>query len=173
MGLTEPLPILAIHQAAPIAAPAGGVPSADGLQSADGLMARMEQFYAAVDAEVAGHRPVCVNRGACCRFDEYGHRLYVTAVELAYFVARQSVHGLRAVAADDGCPYQQAGACTARDHRPLGCRVFFCDPATRDWQGPLYERQLAALRQIGDEYDMPYRYVEWRAALRSAMPGDP
>lgn len=129
------------------------------------LHARMATFYAAVDEAVAAHRPVCRNRGACCRFDSFGHKLYVTTVELAFFL-----HGLRdrpRLPQEGACPYQVGGLCTARDHRPLGCRVFFCDPETRDWQGPEYERRLIELRQLSSEFGVPYRYVEWLSVLQA------
>lgn len=133
-----------------------------------GLRARMVEFYRRADAVIAAHRPVCINRGACCRFAEYKHRLFVTPPELAYFLDRQRAAGLRRAETDAVCPYQIGGVCTAREHRPLGCRIFFCDPATTVWQGPEYERCLAELKAIGDELQMPYRYVEWLQALRDA-----
>ena len=41
--------------------------------------------YAAVQKEIDARRPLCVISGRCCRFEEYGHRLYVTTIELAVF----------------------------------------------------------------------------------------
>jgi Fe-S-cluster containining protein len=35
--------------------------------------------------------PVCNASGRCCRFDTYGHRLYVTGLEIAWFLSRVSV----------------------------------------------------------------------------------
>ncbi len=132
---------------------------------------RMEEFYRRVDEAIAAHRPVCINRGACCRFGQAGHRLYVTDAELAYFLERQSPSGLRPVGAADACPYQEGGQCTARAHRPLGCRIYFCDPASRSWQGPEYERRHAELVRIGQESGLEYRYREWLAALREGPTG--
>jgi len=130
----------------------------------DAIASQMRSFYAELDQTIAAHAPVCTNRGACCQFGRYGHRLYVTSVELGYFV-----RGLRAQwrppAGDDACPYQVGGMCTAREHRPMGCRVFFCDPNAQHWQNEEYERQLAALKRIGAEHDVEYRYVEWLSAL--------
>ncbi|NJN55436.1 MAG: hypothetical protein HC804_12180, partial [Anaerolineae bacterium] len=57
------------------ATPAGG----------DAFTEAMRAFYAEVDATVAAHSPVCTNRGQCCKFDSFGHKLYVTDVELRYF----------------------------------------------------------------------------------------
>lgn len=133
---------------------------------------RMRAFYAATDAAIAAHRPVCINRGACCKFGQFGHKLYVTQVELRYFLSQQRAAGLKPVVSDEACPYQVGGQCTARDHRPLGCRVFFCDPAAKAWQPDEYERGLAELKQIGAEFDIPYQYGEWLAGLRAAESAD-
>ncbi len=133
---------------------------------------RMREFYERVDADVNAHRPVCINRGVCCKFATFGHKLYVTGVELQYFVDRQKVAGLQAVESENACPYQVDGFCTAREHRPLGCRIFFCDPNARHWQSDEYERGLAELKQIGNELGIEYRYREWLSALREAQPID-
>lgn len=130
--------------------------------------ARMRAFYAATDAAIAAHRPVCINRGACCKFGQFGHKLYVTQPELMYFRAGQQPAGLRPVESEDACPYQVAGQCTAREHRPLGCRVFFCDPAAKAWQPDVYEQGLAELKRIGAEFQIPYQYGEWLGMLREA-----
>lgn len=47
---------------------------------------RMAALYADLEAQIAAHAPVCWNRGHCCNFGRSGHRLYVTPLELAYFV---------------------------------------------------------------------------------------
>src|SRR5262245_16386360 len=98
----------------------------------------MSEFYRQVDSVVAAHRPICWNRGACCKFGAFGHRLLVTDLELSYF-AHGRGHDLRVVTTD-ACPYQVDGMCTAREHRPLGCRIYFCDESAQQWQGPEYER---------------------------------
>lgn len=130
------------------------------------FLASMAAFYARVDEAVAGYRPICHNRGDCCQFKRFGHRLYVTTVELAYFVEGTG-HSWRSPRGNDGCPFQVEGLCRARRHRPMGCRVFFCDPEAESWQGPTYEAFLAELKVIGSELGIEYRYVEWLSALKS------
>jgi len=131
----------------------------------DGLARRMEAFYAELDASVATYSPACRNRGDCCSFDAYGHRLYVTTVELAYFV-RALRDRWRPPDAGQLCPFHVDGLCVARSHRPMGCRVFFCDPATQERQHAEYERRLAELKTISGAFGVDYRYVEWLSALR-------
>lgn len=137
--------------------PAVRAPGAD-------MLAAVRDRYARLDADIAAQNPVCTNRGDCCKFDAFGHRLYVTDVELQYFLHHQRDAGLRAVT-NGTCPYQIDGRCTARDHRPLGCRIFFCDPNAQAWQPPLYEQYLADLKRIGRDHGIDYRYTEWLTAL--------
>ncbi|HUU82420.1 MAG TPA: hypothetical protein VM243_02845 [Phycisphaerae bacterium] len=122
------------------------------------------ELYAELDGEIAAHRPSCTNRGACCRFGEFGHRLFVTPVELAYFAAVTEGPAARPTTAD-ACPYQRDGLCTTRVGRPSGCRIFFCDPAARSWQPPLTEAILARLKELHDRFNLPYVYLDWIRAL--------
>src|SRR5690349_17711 len=110
---------------------------------------------AEADADIAARKPVCRASGRCCKFEEYGHRLYVTAAEMAYFAKHQApgaapeTTGERRVVvslpqffagnAPRGCPYQVDGLCTAREARPLGCRLYFCDENAQSWQNEVYE----------------------------------
>jgi Fe-S-cluster containining protein len=43
-------------------------------------------LYADLDAAVAERGPLCNASGRCCDFDAYGHRLYVTGLEIAWFL---------------------------------------------------------------------------------------
>jgi Fe-S-cluster containining protein len=133
----------------------------------DELAGAMARFYAHVDEAIAGHKPVCINRGACCKFGSFGHKLYVTDVELSYFVRGQQESWIEP-SSDAVCPFQVGGQCTAREHRPLGCRIFFCDPNAKDWQGPEYERLHAELVRIGESSGVRYQYGEWLSALGRA-----
>ncbi len=67
------------------------------------------------------------------------------------------------------CPYQIAGACTARDRRPMGCRVHFCRPPSEQWCEQIYERYHHAIRTLHETHDIPYRYVELTAALAELL----
>jgi Fe-S-cluster containining protein len=72
--------------------------------------------------------------------------------------------------------YQVGGLCSVHSVRPGGCRLFFCDPTADEWQQLLYERQQRMIRRIHDKHGLPYRYMEWLAALQEARapaPGAP
>ena len=141
-------------------------------------------ILAEVNDDIAARRPVCRASGKCCRFEEYGHRLYVTAAELIHFDYAAAPETKNAQSENPGtvslpqffasdkplgCPYQIDGLCTAREARPLGCRIYFCDENAQSWQNDVYEKYHARLRDLHERFDVPYRYVEWRDGLRELM----
>lgn len=133
------------------------------------IAGELELLYERVARETLERRPACDRSGRCCHFDAWGHRLYVTGLEAAYLVARLQTP-LTGPAIDEarsrgGCPFQRALLCTVHPLRPLGCRAYFCDPTSTDWQHDLTERMLAELRALHDRHEIPYRYAEWRALL--------
>ena len=126
----------------------------------------VQGIYALLDQEIAARKPVCGMSGRCCRFEEYGHRLYVTTLELAAFL-RHSPQAPAASPAWDGtgCPWQAGKGCTARPLRPFGCRIYFCDPGAKLWQEELYERLHRQLKGLHETLGVAYFYTEWRLAL--------
>src|SRR5262245_54540532 len=82
----------------------------------------IENVYLCLQDAIDLRRPVCVTSGRCCRFDEYGHRLFVTTMELATFV-----HELRHAGSlpdgsfeSTGCPFQIGKLCSVHSIRPFG-----------------------------------------------------
>ena len=149
--------------------------------------AALRGLYAELDAAVAARGPTCWTSGKCCDFGSYGHRLYVTALEIAWFLGQADVNAttqaggtstvgtltlrlpqLSSKDGDDVCPYQVDKLCTTHTIRPLGCRVFFCQRGTEDWQQDLYESFLDRLRVLHDDHGIAYRYLDWMAGLREA-----
>jgi Fe-S-cluster containining protein len=138
------------------------------------LLGRIDALYADVRREIDLRKPRCDVSGRCCRFGEYGHRLFVTPLEIGAFLASlpeacASGAGSRAsgVGSGDACPYQSGRLCTVHTIRPFGCRIFFCDPTATDWQHEQYERFHLRLRQLHEELAVPYLYVDWLEALRA------
>ena len=124
-------------------------------------------LYAAVQREIDARKPLCVISGKCCRFEEYGHRLFVTTIELAAFV--HSVPFMPERWDGTGCPFQKNKLCSVHQSRPFGCRMFFCDPTSTEWQNERYERFHADLKRLHESLAVPYFYVEWRQALRDCL----
>jgi Fe-S-cluster containining protein len=127
-------------------------------------------IYATVQQEIDQRRPRCDVSGRCCRFEQYGHRLYVTTLELAAFVRELRELPLPRHREWDGtgCPFQQSRLCGVHEIRPFGCRMFFCDPTSTNWQNETYERFHSQLKRLHEELGVPYFYVEWRQGLAAA-----
>ena len=134
----------------------------------------IEAVYRDLAADIEQRRPVCVVSGRCCRFEEYGHRLFVTTLELANFLSGfegttrpEALAQAIAQWTGAGCPFQVGKLCGVHALRPFGCRVFFCDPTSTTWQQEAYERFHARLKRLHEELGVPYFYVAWRAAIRA------
>jgi Fe-S-cluster containining protein len=125
------------------------------------------QLYQSVQREIDRRRPLCVISGRCCRFEEYGHRLFVTTLELAHFLHQHGPIHLPDNWDGTGCPFQQNKLCTVHAIRPFGCRMFFCDATSTQWQNEAYERFHAELKRLHERFEVPYIYMEWRQALRA------
>ncbi|HSV16100.1 MAG TPA: hypothetical protein VLI90_17700 [Tepidisphaeraceae bacterium] len=134
----------------------------------------VRDLYARLRSRIDERRPICVASGRCCRFDEYGHRLYVTTIELAAFVSELQATTPPPIITPQpgGCLFQIGKLCGVHAIRPFGCRVFFCDPTAEAWQTEQYEQFHAELKRLHDELAVPYFYVEWRQALTALSLGD-
>jgi Fe-S-cluster containining protein len=129
----------------------------------------LEAVYADLDAELARLRPACQASGRCCRFREHGHQLWTTRLEIDYLVESE---GLPTSIPDGACPYQKGGLCGVRDHRMLGCRVYFCDPAYKPHMAAIYEKYHRLIRDLHSRHGLPYHYFEVLEGLRRVTPGE-
>ena len=141
-------------------------------------------FVELKDAIAAGGA-VCQASGRCCKFNSYGHVLYVTGLEAAWLITQAQqvpvdIHyqtqakGVRLpvrspAAWPDGCLYQVDGLCSVHQVRPLGCRVYFCQEGTEAWQQDIYETFQKKLKAFHESMDCPYVYAEWRGLLQSGL----
>ena len=113
-------------------------------------------LYAELAGEISAAAPVCDLSGRCCRFREYGHTLFLSRAE-AQLLFRQPF-AADAPIDDSGCPYQVGTLCTARERRPLGCRVYYCDPGYVGVGEELSERYLKRLKDLHDEHRAGWDY---------------
>lgn len=121
------------------------------------LLQQIKELYQAVDQEVAAAGPVCVASGRCCRFKEYGHTLFVSNLEAAVLLAEAPAYERPVTSAY--CPFQQGNLCTARDPRPLGCRIYYCDPNYQATGNAITEKYLQRLKQLAEEVQVPWVYA--------------
>jgi Fe-S-cluster containining protein len=120
-------------------------------------------LYDDLQKQIDIRRPKCILSGRCCRFEEFGHRLYVTTIELATFLYELNAPIPPAKAG--GCPFQINNLCSVHQIRPFACRLFFCDSTSTEWQHEQYQAFHGRLRQLHDLLGVPYFYLEWRQAL--------
>lgn len=120
------------------------------------MRAGLLAIYDALADEISAAAPVCELSGRCCRFKEYGHTLFISRSEAELLLEQ----GLPpdAVVDDAGCPFQIGGLCTARERRPLGCRVYFCDPNYAGTGEQLSERYIGQLKRLHAETDTSWEY---------------
>lgn len=140
---------------------------------------RLRGLLDEIDLAVAGSGFACQRSGRCCKFESFGHRLYMTGLEVAWF--RRLAGDPPVTVADggmslpvldarrDGCPYQVDSACGVHKHRPFACRVFFCQEGSDDWQTKQYEAFQVKIKRLHEELGLPYRYMEWRQGLADAQ----
>ena len=115
------------------------------------------ELYADVDRDVAAAGPVCVASGRCCRFKEYGHTLFLSNLEAE--VLLQDAPAYERPVTSEFCPFQKGNLCTAREPRPLGCRVYYCDPTYQETGQRISETYLRKLKELADALDIPWRYA--------------
>jgi len=136
----------------------------------DQLREEVLAIYQELDREIASRGPVCQLSGRCCRFAEYDHTLFLSQIELEVLLAdapppsRPLDEGLT-------CPWQDPqGHCTARNARPLGCRVYYCDPNYEGQATEISEEYLARLKQLTLELEQPWNYAPLHRHLANAWP---
>ena len=129
------------------------------------------QLYAEVDREVAAAGPVCVASGKCCRFKEYGHTLFVSKLEADVLLAAAPPYD--APVGADFCPFQKDNLCTAREPRPLGCRVYYCDPNYQETGNQITEKYLGRLKQIAADNELDWHYAPLHHFLNQAKEVSP
>jgi hypothetical protein len=135
----------------------------------DVVRTTLQAFYREVEKEIAQEGPICLISGRCCRFEEYGHVLFVSAPEAILLVA-DSPAPVRVLDDKATCPWQDLnGRCTARTARPLGCRFFFCDPSFEARMPELAEKWIGRLKLVAEEHNWPWEYAPLHVNLHRAL----
>jgi hypothetical protein len=124
-----------------------------------GWQCGLRELYEELDRDVARIGPICALSGRCCRFLEYGHTLFVSAAEVGFLLGfAPAPPG----PLDQGatCPWQDSrGHCTARDARPLGCRIYYCDPSFQEESHRMSERFIDRLKSLSTKHGIPWNYA--------------
>jgi hypothetical protein len=123
----------------------------------ESLRRQVLELYREVDRAVAAAGPVCVASGLCCRFKEYGHVLFLSNLEAEVLLAEAPPYELPV--SPDFCPFQKDNLCTAREPRPLGCRIYYCDPNYQETGKRLSEEYLRRLKELAAQHGIAWRYA--------------
>jgi len=132
----------------------------DGKQIKEQVLERVAEIYNWIDEQIVkkGSAETCDACGKCCDFEAFGHKLYVTTLELMYLAANLPAEDIRAM--NGGvCPYNSGGKCSIYDYRFSGCRIFNCK-GDIEFQGRLSEAAVGKFKAICEEFDIPYSYKE-------------
>jgi len=136
-------------------------------QFAQALHAEVVQIYNEAEREIAAAGPVCVASGKCCRFKEYGHTLFLSNIEADVLLSAAPPYATPV--SDEFCPFQKNNLCTARELRPLGCRVYFCDPSYHETGNAITEKYLQKLKQLASQNDVPWEYAPLHVFLNRGL----
>ncbi len=143
----------------------------------------MNELYNQLDRRIASMNLHCANCGQCCNFDNYGHRLYITTLEMLYLTAGLNTTYTQQYTNKEllsgkpygntisqklpsSCQLQNTNGCTARLHRPTGCRIFFCKGIDNNLLYELTEQTLSSLRTLHEQFNAPYYYADIRLWLQ-------
>jgi Fe-S-cluster containining protein len=146
--------------------------------SRERALVRLARLYDDLEQELARLRPKCELSGRCCNFRQSGHVLFATDLEIAHL---ERTTPLRRDGDPELCPWWEGGLCKARDGRPLGCRVYFCDESKAEPLAELSARYHDRLKRIhdgeageGGESDaIPYRYAPFVRRVREVAAARP
>jgi len=146
-------------------APPAGQAAAPAPSSRPLALARLGELYDDLEREIAALAPKCELSGRCCDFPKSGLTLFATDLELQWL--REQTRG---GGNDDPalCPHWRGGRCEAREGRPLGCRVYFCDPGFQATGNAISETYLRRLKELAEEFGAGWRYAPLNHFLNDA-----
>jgi Fe-S-cluster containining protein len=129
------------------------------------LFTELREIYARVDAAYADWS--CPGSTECCRFGLTGRQPYVTSIELALIQHTLAPRGgalaprRRALPLTTDrereriCPLlDRSQRCSVYSDRPLGCRTFYCERATRGAgpEGDDLRDEVSAVRELAERH---------------------
>lgn len=133
------------------------------ISNIEALISDVEAIYRRLQAQL-DESHLCSACGQCCDFEAFGHRLYLTTPELAYFAH----HVGRPLKPMTGgvCPYRVDGKCSVYPYRFAGCRIFQCK-GDANRQSELTEATLTEFKRLCEQYAVEYRYRDLKKALET------
>ncbi len=122
------------------------------------------EIYKKLEAELASINPGCNSCGTCCHFDEFNHVLYASTIETNYI--RENVEVPHFDSNKNVCPFLVNNECSIREHRALGCRVFFCNPQYKETLQEIYEKYYTMIKDLAIENEVEWHYAPMMKLLK-------
>ncbi len=134
------------------------------------LLQKVAEVYNWLDSQIleaADQAGQCKMCGACCNFEKFEHRLFVTTPELMYLAAKIRIDSIKSMPGTI-CPYQMQNKCAVYEYRFAGCRIFCCN-ADKNFQSRLSELAVRKFKSICNEFNVPYQYTDLPTALNTLL----
>ena len=124
----------------------------------------IKEIYKKLEAELASINPGCNACGTCCHFDEFGHVLYSSTIETDHI--RKNVDIPAFDPNKNVCPFLVNYECSIREHRALGCRVFFCNPDHKETLQAIYEKYYTMIKDLANDNEVEWHYAPMMKLLK-------
>ncbi len=134
------------------------------MKNQDKNNSKIIEIYKRLEAELASINPGCNACGTCCNFEEFDHVLYASTIETDYI--RENVDVPSFDSEKNVCPFLVDNQCSIRDHRALGCRVFFCNPHFKETLQKIYEKYYTMIKVLAIENDVEWHYAPMMKLLK-------
>jgi hypothetical protein len=92
--------------------------------------------------------------------------LYLSSLEAEVLLAEAPPY--EQPASPDFCPFQKDNLCTARAPRPLGCRIYYCDPTYQETGNRIMEEALHQIKALYREEGIDWHYAPLHTFLNAA-----
>jgi Fe-S-cluster containining protein len=136
------------------------------------LLTKVAEIYNWLDTQICRNPDLaglCNACGRCCDFDVFDHRLFVTTPELLYLAANLHAEKVKPMLTAR-CPYNISGKCSIYEYRFAGCRIFCCK-GTPDFQSALSESALRKFKNLCEQFQISYHYIDLPTALNNSFAG--
>ena len=124
----------------------------------------IKEIYKQLEEELASINPGCNTCGTCCHFEEFGHVLYTSTIETDYIKDNVEVPSFDPE--KNVCPFLVNQECSIREHRALGCRVFFCNPHYKETLAEIYEKYYTMIKDLAIENKVEWHYAPMMQLLK-------
>ena len=134
------------------------------------LAQKVAEIYEWLDGELEKNKTFlgqCSACGRCCDFESFDHLLFVASPELVFLKYKLGPENLKKMPGTI-CPYNRDGKCAIYPFRFSGCRIFFCK-GNRDFQNELSELTNRKLKNLCEQYNVPYFYSDLKTALNTTL----